>query len=669
MLASRTFVVLFLFVAACASSDAALEPRFVAVHNAMTAMGLAQSGAISEGSLAQGAESRLDVELLPGECTTFVVLGGSGVKDVTLRVVGEGGEELARDATHDRQAAVQICPSRGGAYQVVVSMTEGGGGYSLSSWSGSPRGGGFVATTRGPTATATGPGSCSEPYPLEPGRQASGDTNGGGSAMRGSCTTGDSDAPERVYRLEVEQRSQVSIHLQSSYDGALYVLQSCGDLGSEVDCNDDAPDTNNSRIERALDPGTYFVVVDGYGDASGTYDLIASISPLQPVSQICAAASSLSPGRAFSGTTTGTPDYFQATCAGGARSGDKVHRLDVPTRSRVRVRQQSDHDGALYLRSDCTDPNSEIACNDDFGDQRRSLVSAVVDPGQYFIYSDGFTGQGQAEEGNFSVTAELTGAAGGNADGDRCRAPARLSTGESSADTFEAASDVSGSCGGADGPDVVYELDVRARSRLRVKASESEFAGAMYLQRRCGDASTEVACTAIPSSLAQAADATLDALVTPGRYFFVVDGADAGAFGAVKLDVQLDDLQALERTCRGAPLLRPGRTVNGDTNGKQDDFQATCAGNAQSPDEVYRVRVTRRSHVRVRMSSDYDGALHLRRDCADPATELSCNDDAEDNRHSMVEADVEPGTYFVVVDGFRTGSQGSYSLDLEVTNP
>ena len=45
----------------CHTGGAGLEPRYVAVHNAMTAMGLAQTGAISEGRLEEGGEARLEV--------------------------------------------------------------------------------------------------------------------------------------------------------------------------------------------------------------------------------------------------------------------------------------------------------------------------------------------------------------------------------------------------------------------------------------------------------------------------------------------------------------------------------------------------------------------------------------------------------------------------------
>lgn len=657
-----------LALTACGGGSSQLEPRYVAVHNAMSAMGLAQTGAISEGSLPEGAEARLTVRLGAGSCTTFVALGSSGVQDLDVRVVGEGDRELGRDVTHDRQAAAQVCADREGEYQVVVTMREGSGGYLVSSWSGMPQMGSAIARGGQVGGGASGPGSCEDPIAITLGQPLTGDTTNGARSMQGPCAQG--NAPERVYRLEVTQRSQVSVQLQSAFDGALYILRACGDVASVVDCNDDAGDTSHSRLDTTLEPGTYFVVVDGYGDAAGAFELMVSSAPLRSIAEVCQDAPVLAPGRAQSGTTEGQADYFQATCAGGAASPDRVFRLDVPQRSRLRVRQNSDHDGALYVRSACDDATTELACNDDFVDTRRSRVVTTVDPGRYFVYSDGYAGQGQGiAQGNFSVTAELASPQGGSATGDTCAQAAPLPSGTFTLDTFEASDDTRGSCGGAGSPDVVYAIDVQSRSRLDAIVRNAESDSVIYVQRTCGDAGTEVACTAVASSDPRTTEATLSTVLAPGRYSLVFDGARPDAFGAAEADVRLTDLAALERACRGAPRLQPGRTVNGTTNGRPDEFQATCAGNAQSGDQVYQLRVTRRSVVRVDMSSDYDGALHLRRDCTDPGTELACNDDHEDNRHSRIEATLDPGTYFVVVDGFRTGSVGSFSLQVQISNP
>jgi len=673
-------------IVGCGGSSARLEPRYVAVHNTMAAMGLAQTGAINEGSLAEGGVARSTQHLDAGQCYTYVAFGGDSVENLDVRVLDDAGTALASDATNDRQAAVRVCPDYAGDYQVVLTMTAGNGEYTLTAWSGAPQSGG-AAVAQGETRRAGGRGSCAAPLPLELGRPVQGDTRAGASELSGSCAEG--RAAEQVYQLRVERRAQISAVLQSTFDGALYLQRECGQRESELGCNDDSPDTSRSQLDVTLDPGTYFLVVDGYEDQGGTYELVVSASQAQPIEALCADAPPLPFGRAVTGTTTGAQDAFTATCAGGAHSPDRLYRVEVQQRSRLRVRMRSDHDGALYLRSDCTNPSSELACNDDFGDQQHSLVTAVVDPGRYFVYADGYN---LGAAGNFTLEAESAPDVGGGATGDQCTAASAAVPGTATAaDTFSAADDLSGSCGGQGAPDVVQRIDVRARSRVRVTFTGAEHSGVAYLQRTCGDASTELGCVAFapagnaagapsprpgpmpmpmptPSPGVAVVSPTLDVTVDPGTYYLVVDGARAGQFGAVQVNVQLEDIAALDRMCRQAPVLRAGTPVSGSTAASTDRFQASCADGAQSADELYRITLTRRSLVKLSLSSDYDAVLHLRRDCTQQTTELACNDDSTDNRHSYVEATLDRGTYYVVVDGFRTGNQGTFRLDYQVQN-
>jgi hypothetical protein len=484
--------------------------------------------------------------------------------------------------------------------------------------------------------------------------------------MAGSCAQG--EAPEQIYRFEVEERSQLRAVLSSTYDGVLYIMTSCGDIRTEIGCNDDNPDTTRSQLDVTLDPGEYYLVVDGYAEESGDFDLVTQLSELRPLSAICDDATALVAGQPASATTAGVPNYFQATCAGGARSADRVYRLDVPSRSRMRIRQQSDHDGAIYVRRTCDDPTTEIACNDDFRDEQHSLITSVVDAGRYYVYADGY---GSSAAGAFTLSVDLTSESGGGAQGDACGSPASLQYGQQlEIDTFEARDDYAGSCGGQSGPDVVYELSTRARSRVRVTLEEAEFEGAVYLQSTCGDASTELSCVQLTREMVvQGQPATLETTVGRGSYYLVLDGARADTFGAGKLTVQVADLAALNAMCRRAPRLRPGRPVSGSTVSESDDFQATCAGGAQSNDTVYRIVLPRRQIVRANLESDYDGALYILRSCADASAEIACNDDEQDNRHSFIETTLDAGTYYIVVDGFRTGNAGTFTLDVQTSNP
>ena len=639
-----------------------MEPRFVAVHNALSAMGLSQTGTISEGSLAEGTQARIPVELEAGECYTFVALGTKTVRDLGLRLVDPDDEELATDLSHDRQTALQGCPETNGQYTLVVKMVEGHGGYSVARWA--RRGSGRFQSGR-VAASANGPGSCAEPIPLTDDESVSGDTQSGTHTMHGSCASG--EAPELVYTLTVERRSQVSVNVQSSFDGALYLLRECGATQTEIACNDDAGDTSSSRIDTTLEPGNYFVVVDGYGGNAGAFELSVSRTPLQPIARVCGDALALPFGQPVTGSTDSRADQFQSTCAGGARSPDQVYQIDVPNRSRIRIRQQSDHDGVLHLRRECADADTEIACNDDRSDPQHSVVAAILDPGRYFVYADGF----QGHSGNYTLEAQITSAAGGSgAPGDTCQDRAIAPIDEPfPADTFGATDQFQGSCGGQDSPDLSYRIRVGARSRLRVTANHSEFGGVMYLQRTCGDAASEVACTPIPSSVPRANPGMLDTEVTRGEYVLVVDGENNQSFGEVQLEIELTDLAAVERACRTAPLLASGRSISGNTQGGHDDFHASCTGDSQTNDTLYRLRLRRRSTVRIDMSSEFDGALHLRSHCTDVSTEVACNDDHEDNRHSRIEATLDAGTYYVIADGFGNGSEGPYTIEAHISNP
>jgi len=658
---SALSVTLSVLLVSCGGGSVRLAPSYVAVHNTMSAMGLVQSGEISEGSLAEGGVARVTSHMRAGDCYTIVAFGGEGVRDLDVVVMDDTGTEVATDRTTDAQAAAQLCPEAEGDYQIAVRMTQGNGGYVVTSWSGMPRGGGS-----GPVAGGGGggrsSGTCGSPLPLAIGTPVRGSTVGASSSMTGSCIRG-GEAPEVVYQMTIERRAQVSVTINSSYDGALYLLGTCGELRSEIACNDDDPNTSRSHIDTTLDAGTYFVVVDGYGNDAGDFELVVQTQDLQSLAQVCGGATPLRPGVAVTGSTAGQPNYFTATCAGGAGSPDRVYALDVPSRSRMRLRMQSTYDGALHVRSDCANPSSELACNDDHIDTRHSMVVATLDPGRYYVFADGY---GSNEQGDFSMRADLAPVAGGTAQGDRCAAPGTVAAGQDvELDTFGAADDYQASCGGAGAPDVVYRLDVQERSRLRATVQQSEFPAVLYLQSTCGQQSSEVACTAIGGQ----GQAMLDTNVQPGTYFLVVDGATQDAFGAARLEVQLENLQALEQACRSAPRIRPGRTITGDTGTSSDRFQATCAGNAQSNDLVYRLQLTRRSRVVITSEQQYDGAIYIRRDCTDMTTEVACNDDEGDNRHSRVETTLDAGTYYVFVDGFANNSQGSFTMDVEVSRP
>lgn len=666
-LSLRVSLLLALAVTTSCNGSIQMDSRFVTLHNTMAALGMTQSGAISEGSLPEGGEAHFDGRLEAGQCYTVVGLGSGGVANLDVVVTDEAGNDVAHDATMDGEAAVQFCPQYPANYRISVRMQRGSGGYLVTSWSGAPTGGGYGSSypsDYGYTASAPvrpphgGPGTCEAPYTLTTSEPARGDTTDGDAIISGSCIYG-STAPEHVYQFTVEQRSLVRAVLSSSYDGALYFEAVCGDARGELVCNDDAPTTSRSEISATLDPGLYYLVVDGYGTGMGQYEVSLAMTAMRSIGEVCGGATALTPGTTVAGTTASEANYFEATCAGQARSPDRVYTLDVAQRSRVRLRMQSSYDGAVYMRSTCGDATTELTCNDDYQDTRHSLATATVDPGRYYVFADGFS---ESSSGDYSLTADVVPATGSGAAGDTCAAATAWAPGaDIAADTFTMGDDATGSCGGGGAPDTIYRLNLTSRSRVRASFASAEFPPVMYLQRTCGDQTSEVFC------LDGRSGSPIDQTLAAGTYYLVVDGVDQNAFGAAAVHVQVDDMGALEASCRAAPLLRPGHQVTGTTVGSSDRFQATCAGGAASPDLIYRLQIRRRSTVRITSEqTDWDGAIYVRSDCTDQTSELACNDDAGDNRHSMLETELEPGTYFVFMDGFASANQGAFSLDVDV---
>ncbi len=139
-------------------------------------------------------------------------------------------------------------------------------------------------------------------------------------------------------------------------------------------------------------------------------------------------------------------------------------------------------------------------------------------------------------------------------------------------------------------------------------------------------------------------------------------------FGDFEMDVEVRSTREMQQQCTQAPLLRPGTAATGSTSGA-DEFHASCAGGARSPEALYRLQLRRRQHVRLSLETSFDGALYIRRDCLDESTELACNDDHMDTRHSLIETTLDRGTYYVFVDGYSSGGQGTYTLNVELQNP
>jgi len=147
-----------------------------------------------------------------------------------------------------------------------------------------------TSTTTTSTTTTTLPGRCTSP-PVIPaqGGTFSGTTSGTNS-LAGSCGSSGT-SPEQVFQWTPLASGTATIQTcgaGTTFDTVLYLRSGSCASGPEVaaGCNDDAC-TNATGLNRAsrLTPTvtagqTYYIVVDGYGGAQGTFSL--TVTPPAP---------------------------------------------------------------------------------------------------------------------------------------------------------------------------------------------------------------------------------------------------------------------------------------------------------------------------------------------------------------------------------------------------
>jgi len=654
-------------LAACSATrdvgSGALDPRFVAVHNALAAMGLAEVGPIHEGSLAEGQEARVPLDL-PSGCTTVVVFGGAGVRDVDAALQDARGQAIAHDTTREPQAVLRACVDGADAYVLVVKAASGSGHWVVATWAGGVGGGASVAGAPVAPAPPEAAGTCESPLPLAAGT-VNGSTRAGASVNTGSCDH--SDAREVVYELDVPRRQRVILDVDAHFDSVLYLRKDdCTDENAEVDCNDDSPTggRNKSRIERVLDPGKYFVFVDGYNQESGAYTLTVSTSDVVALSDACHRAPRLAPGAVVAATTDGTADDSEASCGGGATGQDAPWRFELASRQRLRLIEHSDEMApVVHVRSACGDAESEMACGESRPGTSDAAITGVFGPGGYTAFADA---RERDSAGRYTLSLETAPAGGSGTAGDACGDAMALagSGGTVPGDTFRAHDDLSGSCGGGGAADVVYRVDVLRRSRLQASLQAEEAPHVLVAWRRCGDRASELAC-----------GPTLDEVLAPGSYFVAVDGATHDALGRFSLEWTLQDLAAQSTACTSAPVLTEHRPATATTAGVGDRFATSCGvhgGAADAPDRVFRFALAARAKVKLELTAaNFDAFLALRRSCGDAAgstgaAQLACSAETDRARTTDLEATLEGGTYWVVVDGQSPNDQGTFTLTYSI---
>jgi hypothetical protein len=297
--------------------------------------------------------------------------------------------------------------------------------------------------------------TCADPLLLDLNAgSASGDTTGSGGEYDGSCRDG--SAEEVVYTFTIDEPVHAVFDLSGSqYDTLLHLRSDCDDPASELACDDDGGEGLDSLIELDLQPGTYYLFIDGYGNNTGVYLLTVSLScgagmiydpgsgqcvddpcdpnPCQvggqtvcepvlpndyscncdpgwivdpgdpdscipdpnPHGEACADALGLPVGEgSVLGSTSDAADDAQGSCVGDGP--DRVYGFTLAEPMRAEFLMEG-YDTGLHLRSVCDDPASELACDDDAGPGYSGQLVEFLDAGAYYLWADSYSGGGDYE--------------------------------------------------------------------------------------------------------------------------------------------------------------------------------------------------------------------------------------------------------------------------------
>jgi len=260
--------------------------------------------------------------------------------------------------------------------------------------------------------------------------------------------------------------------------------------------------------------------------------------------------------------------------------------------------------------------------------------------------------------------------------------------------------DVTASCTPDGAPDAFFTVETDVPRLLRVDLQRQD--GGRLLRPRAvsvfvqgGGAGCDLSLDAELTCAASAPDddLPLEQVFFPGSYVVAVDvapGPDADFPPPFRVRTIVDP----QATCAAPPLL-PAPAIGeelffeGSTLDAENTFDtATPDLDFRGPDHVYEIEITEAGRygfdvlpipddsLGPRENNHPDPSLTIRSACAnDPANVISADDDgqivddpaterADEDVYPSIEAHLQPGTYFIVVDGFSSDAAGSYQLRL-----
>jgi hypothetical protein len=346
-----------------------------------------------------------------------------------------------------------------------------------------------------------------------------------------ACGTILRDAPDAAYRFVLTSPKDVRITATAtgSYNTVLSVTPNCGMPSAALSCvSAAAPEFRR----RAMEPGTYYVLVEPVVATSPGWSLTASITdPVPPPSgDACVSAATITPstpGRVAVSTLEADGLPSCQTSGSGFRDAFFTFELTELRDVELNISAGGGFPSAFFsVQTSCGVPGSDLRCRS-FSPTTSQRFRSLA-PGRYFVHVNTTATTGD-------VTVSMTTSAPTPVPpNDRCAGaivvdPAAVVT--TRRDTLTGFEDdvAGGSCGGFSAPDAFYTFTLLTRKSVNISATSATSSTTAYAVLR------SAACN---GSVVQCASGTPTASIVrtldPGTYFLQVEqpAASAGDFTA-----------------------------------------------------------------------------------------------------------------------------------------
>lgn len=217
-----------------------------------------------------------------------------------------------------------------------------------------------------------------------------------------------------------------------------------------------------------------------------------------------------------------------------------------------------------------------------------------------------------------------------------------------------------GSCAGR-GPERFYTFTLDEPAV--VAATASGFDTVLYLRRGCAE---QLACDD-DSTPPGGRGSHIEATLSPGTYTLALDAYN-DTVSSFTLDLEFTTSSMANGQCGRPTVLEPrNQSFQVDLRVAEALQAGSCAG--AGPEVVYSVDISVPTQFSAEAQAFFGGdpVLHMRTTCARPDTETACVDDSSPpgGRGARIDALLNPGTHFLIVDSFRDGAVTNVDLTFE----